>query len=221
MEEQLAQINPDVNSERAELYDRLRDIYKEMNGLQIPTPPSTGDFLTADGQVDEVAYKDAMNEYQYDLKSSKLAEEAKIIENKIQHFNMKYDSQVIKMQKLENCINYVASIQDQLDNLENTPENQAEIARLKNVLSEIFENIQAQAIIQSQIDDVQNQIYNLPVPVPPSTQDYVTEDGKIDEKAYERAYNDYQHAAGEYDREWTRLSELLQFLNEELNKRAY
>lgn len=175
LEKELEQITLNSALDSNALYGRLEKLYIELNSLNVPIPPHTSDFITADGEADEKAYKEAFDKYNQDFneyrkRKSEIIVQIAILENEAREINNK--SANAAMNNLEKNINSVKTIQALLDGLKNTPENQAKIEELKTILEKLAENIDSQIDINSQMDSLAKEIIDIEVPVPPAVSDY-------------------------------------------------
>lgn len=102
----------DLPSKKLELQNKIQNIYSQILNMQVPTPPSTGDFKKPDGSVDERAYEDAFNnyeyqKYEYDRKINQLEEEVSILQNEIAKIDIEMQKQTNDLNQLEINVNAV------------------------------------------------------------------------------------------------------------------
>lgn len=199
---------------KSELYEKLRNIYLQITSLELPTPPSTSNFLKSDGSVDEEAYEEAFNKYEkekeeYNKKVRQLEVEAFDINNEIAIIDMKIQRFSKKLVQLKKNINAVSTIQNLINVAENSVKDSAIIDRLKNLLEKLYKNIIVQNKIQQYVDGLNEAILNNSVPTPPSTDDYKNSDGSINDEKYTNAFKNYENAKTEYNNKNQKLNNLL------------
>ena len=61
-----------------------------------------------------------------------------------------------------------------------------------------------------------NRLNRLSVPVPPSTNDYKTDNGSVDEQAYEKAMQNYEKQKNKYDRITSNIYKQLDIISEKI-----
>ena len=206
---------------RADLSNELINISNQMFDMQIPVPPTTGNFLNADGSVNEEEYNAAMKEYEqeiseYNQKSVELNQKADVIHTQLNKIYMEINRKRSNLNMLVQNANTAANLQNLINTLEASDDNKEIISTLQNKLAQLNKNIKRQNRVLEYISDVENTLNNMPVPVPPFKNDFMTENG-YDEEAYNAAFAKYEEQKQQYDTEIKRLNRLSQNAERTLN----
>lgn len=226
LEEELADIKNNATgrtAERAELYKQISLYNSELLSLKMPTPPNIADYLNEDGSVNEAAYSDAMSDYEYarfKYDSAVQTLEARLAEiyHQLSFIEQEEQKDLRRCEQLAKNIKSVKTIQQMLDNLEDIPENKDLINQLKAMLEELSRNINTQHDLQNKMDTLNDKIFNDDIPIPPSTNDFLKEDGSVDEEAYAAAFEEYENAVKKYENKINRYNALQTELEGYMNK---
>lgn len=206
----------------ANAYDKqLEDISAQFETLSVPVPPSTTDYVNADGSIDEDSYDKAMQKYTdeanaYQNKTSELNSKLSEVQRKLQQVNKQISEIDIatKIKKVEENINNLKNNSGQSDvNVEKLETN------FEDITSGLLNMPSTKLGLQERIQEIYIQMLALTIPTPPSVNDYVkSSDGQVDEEAYEAAFNDYERQKDEYNKKISELEAEVSRLKNEIDK---
>lgn len=163
--------------EKTMLLQQQADVNIALSKLVVPTPPNTSDFIKSDGTVDEEAYREALNKYEfdcynYDQDKRVLEEKLSIINNELHKLELEKEAKSSDIDKLEKNINVAKNIQQMLDSISNEKNNRVLVARLKSMLTDLARNVNSQTAILEKLSALEEEMKNQEFPTPPSLDDY-------------------------------------------------
>ena len=199
-----------------EVRRKMDVLYDTFMSENIPTPPSTNDYKNPDGSIDEAGYSKAFAEY----------EKAKAeYERKMQQYNSLAQQSSNMFGNLTNQVSVivfnatVSVVENKIAGLRESGNNEKadELENKLNNLKKEYNSVQKQRkSLLNRENMLLNRLNRLSVPVPPSTNDYRTDNDSVDEQAYEKAMQNYEKQKNKYDRITSSIFKQLDIISEKL-----
>lgn len=201
---------------QTEVQQRTNALFDAFMNENIPAPPSMNDYKNPDDSIDKAGYSKAFAEYEkakteYDSKTQQnntLAQKfSDMLSNLKEQVNVTVFNATVsvaenKIAELRKFGNY-----EKADELEN---------KLNNLKKEYALAQKQRKSLLNRENTLLNRLNRLSVPTPPSTNDYRTDNGSIDEQAYEQAIQNFEKQKNKYDRITNSISKLLGVISEKL-----
>ena len=204
-------------NKKQELEQKLQNTYNQILDTAVPTPPKAEDFkLSSNGNIDEIAYNNAFNDYlkekaEYDKKINQLEQEVANLQSEIQKTEIKTQNQTNEFEQFKNNINAIETVQNVINDVKTKGNNDILVSKLNTMLSNLYENIKAQDKINQEMQSLQEDLLAENIPTPPIKND------KISEQEYDIAYNQYQKEINEYDKKMMQYNLRKEQVAEKLN----
>lgn len=204
----------ELEKQAIEYQKQLDGLENQRQSLEAPVHPNIKDYNNlGDYSAAIKEYASQKNDYRKtlnDINKNSGELQAKLLETNEKIKTLELNAKIKEVEDTVNSLKTYSSANSSLnsllqDTLETIKQNLSELPNRKSEL-------------KTRLDDIYNQLLNIQVPVPPSTENCKNPDGSVNEDAYAEAFYKYENEKSEYDLKVSKFNAQIRDIVNEINR---